>query len=126
MPKTIAVLGATGSVGTQALDVALDRGYKVDLLTANTDVKAMEALVRLHKPAYAVMADAQSAGNLRTALADTPTRVLSGSEGITEAVGLSSAECVVNSIIGEAGLKPTLAVIDSGARLALAGAPRSA
>ena len=120
MPKTIAVLGATGSVGTQALDVALDRGYKVDLLTANTDVKAMEALVRLHKPAYAVMADADSAGRLRTALADTPTRVLSGSEGITEAVGLSSAECVVNSIIGEAGLLPTLAVIDSGKRLALA------
>ena len=120
MPKTIAVLGATGSVGTQALDVALDRGYKVDLLTANTDVKAMEALVRLHKPAYAVMADADSAGHLRTALADTPTRVLSGSEGITEAVGLSSAECVVNSIIGEAGLLPTLAVIDSGKRLALA------
>ncbi len=120
MKKTIAVLGATGSVGTQALDVARQRGYKVDFLTANSDVKALEAYAREFKPSYAAMADESCAEELKLRLADTGIRVLSGTEGIKEGIMISKSETVVNSIIGEAGLAPTLAVIDSGKRLALA------
>ncbi len=120
MKKTIAVLGATGSVGTQALDVARQRGYKVDFLTANSDVKTLEAYAREFKPSFAAMADESCAEDLKLRLSDTDIKVLSGTEGIREGIMLSKGETVVNSIIGEAGLAPTLAVIDSGKRLALA------
>ncbi len=118
--KTIAVLGATGSVGTQALDVARSRGYRVDYISANRATKDMEAFAREFKPKYVAMADEESARALKCALADTDVTVLSGEAGVLGGISLSDASVVVNSIIGEAGLKPTLAVIDSGKRLALA------
>ena len=120
MTKTVAVLGATGSVGTQALDVALKRGYRVDLITANTDVASCEALARQHRPRAVAMACPRAASDLRARLADTDIAVLAGEEGITEAIHSSTAECVINSILGKAGLIPSLAVIASGKRLALA------
>ena len=120
MNKTIAVLGATGSVGMQALDVARARGYAVDLITANKNENETEALAREFKPRYVAMGDEAAASSLRTRLADTDTVVLGGESGIAEAIMRTRAEAVVNSIIGEAGLIPTLAVIDSGKRLALA------
>ncbi len=120
MKKTISVLGATGSVGLQALDVARSRGYGVDLLTANKDSVGLEKLVREFSPKYAAMADEAAAHDLRTRLSDTSVRVLSGEEGIIEGISLSESSVAINSIIGEAGLLPTLAVIDSGKRLALA------
>ena len=120
MTKTVAVLGATGSVGTQALDVALKRGYRVDLITANTDVVSCEALARQHRPRAVAMACPRAASDLRARLADTDIAVLAGEEGITEAIHSSTAECVINSILGKAGLIPSLAVIASGKRLALA------
>ena len=118
--KRISVLGATGSVGMQALDVAAARGYKVDFLSARRDTAAMEAACRRFKPQIAAMADEAAAKELKRALADTDIRVLSGDGGIIEGIHASDSEVVVNSIIGEAGLLPTLAVIDSGKRLALA------
>ncbi len=118
--KTIAILGATGSVGTQALDVARSRGYRVDYVSANRATREMEAFVREFKPKYAAMADEASARDLKARLADTDVTVLSGDVGVEEGIALSDASVVVNSIIGEAGLKPTLAVIESGKRLALA------
>lgn len=118
--KTIAVLGATGSVGTQALDVARSRGYRVDYMSANRATAEMEAFAREFKPKYVAMADEGSARELKVRLADTDITVLSGEAGVLEGVALSGASVIVNSIIGEAGLKPTLAVIDSGKRLALA------
>ena len=120
MAKTVAILGATGSVGLQALDVAQRSGYKVDFLSANRDASALEAAVRRFGAKYAAMADEASAADLRLRLADTDVKVLPGSDGILEGISLSSSEVVVNSIIGEAGLMPTLAVIESGKRLALA------
>ncbi len=120
MEKTIAVLGATGSVGTQALDVAAKRGFKVDFFSVNKSVDEAERLARLHSPRALAAADEASARELKTRLSDTDIRVLSGEEGILEGIASSSAETVVNSIIGEAGLLPSLAVIDSGKRLALA------
>ena len=120
MSKTIAILGATGSVGRQAIDVALSRGYKVDLLTANRDCLAAEEAARKLLPKTVVMADFAAADELRTRLADTNIKVLSGADAICESIAESSADTVVNSILGEAGLAPTLATINSGKRLALA------
>ncbi len=120
MKKTIAILGATGSVGMQAIDVADSRGYRVDFLTANRDVEKTESLSRRLRPAAVAMADVRAAADLAVRLADTDIRVLSGEAGICEGIAESSAEVVVNSILGEAGLMPTLSAIKSGKRLALA------
>ena len=120
MEKIIAVLGATGSVGRQAIDVARHRGYKVDLLSARSSVNETEALVRELAPRAVAMSDERAAAELKRAIADTDTRVYCGSEGICDAIADSSASVVVNSILGGAGLLPSLAVIDSGKRLALA------
>ena len=118
--KTISILGATGSVGMQALDVARSRGYRVDLLTAGRNIDTLERAVREFSPALVAVADEAAARDLRVRIADTSTRVLAGEEGIVQGIALSQSEVAVNSIIGEAGLLPTLAVIDSGKRLALA------
>lgn len=120
MSKIISVLGATGSVGTQALDVARERGYTVDFLSANRDAKALEKYAREFKPSMVAMADEAAARDLQSRLADTDIKVLSGTQGIEEGIASSRSEVVVNSILGEAGLLPTLAVIESGKRLALA------
>ena len=120
MKKTIAILGATGSVGMQAIDVARTRGYRVDTLTANRDTATMESLARELKPRTVAMADANAARELAIALADTDIRVLAGDGGVIEAIRTTAADTVVNSILGEAGLLPSLAVIDAGKRLALA------
>lgn len=120
MNKTISVLGATGSVGMQALDVAEKRGYNVDFVSANSDVCNMERIVRKFKPTYVAMADEESALKLKSSLSDTDVRVFSGEDGICEGIRLSKSETVINSIIGEAGLIPTLEIIDTGKRLALA------
>jgi 1-deoxy-D-xylulose-5-phosphate reductoisomerase len=120
MEKTIAILGVTGSVGTQAVDVARKSNYKIDFITANKDVRGVEAFVREFSPRAVAMADESAAKSLKTLISDTATRVYSGNEGILEGILETKAETVINSIIGEAGLLPSLAVIDSGKRLALA------
>ena len=120
MEKKIAILGATGSVGTQALDVAEKRGYKVELISANENASAAEAICRKFKPRFVAMANEKSAKELAVSLADTDVKVLSGEKGITDAIVECSAETVVNSILGEAGLMPSLATISAGKRLALA------
>ncbi len=119
MPEYIAVLGSTGSVGSQALDVARRNNIKVDLITANKSVKDFEAQVREFKPRFCAMADEAAAVELKASLADTQTVVFSGEAGICEAISRTSAQTVVNSILGEAGLKPTLATLDAKKRLAL-------
>ena len=120
MEKTIAVLGATGSIGTQALDVARARGYRVDYLTAAANVRSMERLAREFRPRCVNMTSPDAALSLKCALADTDIKVTSGTEALLSGIGDSSAEVVVNSILGAAGLLPTLATIDAGIRLALA------
>ena len=120
MKKTISVLGATGSVGRQALDVARERGYIVDFLCADRDAVSMERFAREFKPRAVAMANPDAARELATRLADTSVKVLSSDEGIIEGIASSQCEVIVNSILGEAGLMPSLAVINSGKRLALA------
>ena len=120
MKKIISVLGATGSVGRQALDVARERDFLVDFLCANRDASALESYAREFRPRAVAMADPDAARDLKSRLADTSVKVLAGDGGIEEGILSSESETVVNSILGEAGLKPTLAVIKSGKRLALA------
>ncbi len=120
MKKTVAILGATGSVGMQALDVCEKRGFCVDFISANKSVQKTEEIARKFKPRLVAMSDEESARDLKIRLADTDIKVLFGEEGILSGISETSAETVVNSIIGEAGLLPTLAVIDAKKRLALA------
>ena len=116
----ISVLGSTGSVGEQALDVADKLGLKVNSVSANTNSKRVEEQARKFSLSSVAMADEASARDLRVRLADTNVKVYSGESGICEMIAAENNDTVVNSIIGRAGLLPTLAVIDSGARLALA------
>lgn len=118
--KKIAILGSTGSIGTQSIDVALKHNYKVTALTAHSNAKLLEEQARLLKPEKVALYDEKGAAELKTALADTDIRVLSGEEGIIECAAETDADTVINSVVGMAGLKPTLAVINAGKTLALA------
>ncbi len=118
--KNIAVLGSTGSVGEQALDVADKLGMRVSAISANKNFKRVEEQARKFGVSAVAMSDESAARELKARLSDTSVKVYSGADGITEMTASEKRDCVLNSIIGEAGLLPTLAVIDSGARLALA------
>ena len=118
--KVISVLGSTGSVGEQALDVADRFGYKVTSVSANKNFLRVEEQARKFNVSAVAMADENAASELKVRLADTSVKVYSGEDGVCEMIAQDSAETVVNSIIGKAGLLPTLSVIDKGARLALA------
>ena len=118
--KNIAVLGSTGSVGEQALDVAARQDFHVSAISANKNYERVEEQARRFNVSAVAMADESAAKELKIRLADTSVRVYCGESGICEMIGEEKRDCVVNSIIGEAGLLPTLAVIDSGSRLALA------
>ncbi len=118
--KKIAILGSTGSIGTQSIDVAIKHGYKVTALTAHSNSDILEKQARLLNPEKVALYNEKEAENLRTKLADTEIKVLSGVEGICECAAETQADTVINAIVGMAGLKPTLAVINSGKALALA------
>lgn len=114
------VLGSTGSIGEQALDVARQTGTAVVGICANSNWKRVEIQAREHKVKFAAMCDENSAAELSIALSDTDIRVFAGVEGICEMIAESRATFAVNSIIGQAGLRPTLTVLENGIRLALA------
>lgn len=118
--RVIAVLGSTGSVGEQALDVADKFGLKVSCISANRNYQRVEEQARRFGVSAVAMADESAAKEIKTRLADTDIKVYAGDSGICEMISREKQQTVVNSIIGEAGLKPTLATIDSGCRLALA------
>lgn len=118
--KYITILGSTGSIGTQSLDVCREQGIRVEALSAHSNVALIEAQVREFMPKYAALADPIAAADLKLRLADTPVRVFAGNEGILEMISLLEGDTVVNAIIGGPGLLPTLAIIDAGKNLALA------
>lgn len=118
--KNIAILGSTGSVGEQAIDVAEKMNMHVSAISANRNFLRVEEQVRRLKVGSVAMADESAAAELRVRLADTDTRIYSGESGICEMIGSERRDVVLNSIIGEAGLLPSLSAIESGARLALA------
>ena len=114
------ILGSTGSIGEQALDVARKTGTEVVGICANTNYTRVAEQAREFSVKYAAMCDERAAKELKELLADTDTQVFFGVDGICEMIGKSSADVAVNSIIGGSGLKPTLAVLENGIRLALA------
>lgn len=114
------ILGSTGSIGEQALDVARKTGVRVEGICANTNYKRVAEQAREFSVKYAAMSDHTAAKELKEMLSDTETEVFCGVEGICEMIGKSGADVAVNSIIGGSGLKPTLAVLENGIRLALA------
>ena len=111
------VLGATGSVGLQALDVAREQKMRVTALSANRSVGEMEALAREFHPIACAMADEAAAADLRVRLADTDVRVYGD---VCAMIAETEGEIVLNSIVGRAGLEPTLTALRCGRRLALA------
>ncbi len=117
--KTLAILGSSGSVGRQSLEVAREMGATVDLLAARRSVALLEEQARAFSPRLVAMTDEAAARDLRVRLADTPVRVASGEEGLLSAIAESVADVFVNAILGRDGLLPSLAVCDKGARLAL-------
>ena len=117
--KNMSILGSTGSIGTQALDVARLRGFRVKALTSNSNIDLLENQIREFKPEIAAVCDEKAARDLKIKVADTSTVVLSGQDGVCEAANIN-VDKVLNSIVGIAGLKPTLAAIDVGNDIALA------
>lgn len=120
MTKSLSILGSTGSIGTQSLDAARLRGYNVEALTAYSDVAHMEAQIREFHPKTVAMVEEKAAADLKVRVADTNTKVLSGKDGVCACARADGADTVLNSVVGMAGLEPTLAAIDAKKKLALA------
>ena len=120
MRKKVTVLGSTGSIGRQSLEVIAACGMEAAALAANSSVKLMEEQARQFKPSIAALADEKAAADLRVRLADTNVHVLSGLEGVLEAATISSAGTAIAALVGMAGLRPTLASIREGKRVCLA------
>ena len=122
MAKSITLLGSTGSIGTQSLDVARSQGYTIRALAAHSNVdRLLEQIGEFH-PRYVAVADPAACRKLRDALADQPgaPRVLEGAEGIVTLAGMGEADVVLNAVVGIAGLGATLAALESGCDVALA------
>ena len=120
MTKTIALLGATGSIGRQTLEVARELGLTVAALTAHTNIDLLERQARQFRPRLAAVYDAAAAAVLRDRLSDTDIEVLAGEEGLLAAATLAEADALVTAVMGSVGLAPTLAAIRQGKRIALA------
>ncbi|MGN0968843.1 MAG: 1-deoxy-D-xylulose-5-phosphate reductoisomerase [Oscillospiraceae bacterium] len=118
--RTISILGSTGSIGRQSLEVIAALGFSVGALTAHQSVDLLEQQARQFKPRLVALTDPAAAADLKVRLADTSVRVVAGPEGVVEAAALPEADTVVTAVVGVAGLVPTLAAIDAGKRIALA------
>ncbi len=118
----ISILGSTGSIGTQTLDVVRDHPdcFKVSAITGNKNIKLLEEQAREFNPELVCVADEISASDLKTRLSDTGIRVLGGKESIIEAAAYKSADTTMVSVVGMAGIEPTIAAIKSKKRVALA------
>ena len=118
--RCISLLGSTGSIGRQALEVIAAEDMAVAALTANRDVDRLEEQCRRFRPALAVMMDPAAASDLRVRLADTGIRVAAGMDGLLEAAVLPQADTVLTAVVGIVGLRPTLSAVEAGKRIALA------
>lgn len=120
MTKVISVLGSTGSIGRQTLEVVRELGLEVAALTASTQVDLMEQQIREFKPALAAMYDRDAAEVLRQRVSDLDVKVAEGPEGLLQAAEVPQADTVVTAVVGSVGLEPTLAAIRQKKRIALA------
>ncbi len=120
MTKNISLLGSTGSIGTQSLDVAKMHGYNIKCLTANSRVDVIEQQIRQFKPELVCMMSEKAASELKTKIADTSTKVTCGMQGLIECATYEGADTVLNSVVGMVGLQPTLEAIKAKKTIALA------
>lgn len=120
MTEKLCILGSTGSIGTQALDVARQHHMEITALTANGSVEKMEEEIRAFHPKKAALLNDVAAQDLKVRVADTDTKVLTGVEGICECATDDTADTVLNAVVGIAGLLPTLDAIEAGKTIALA------
>ena len=118
--KNLSILGSTGSIGTQSLETARKCGYSVSALSAYSNVDLIEEQIREFKPQIAALVDENAAKELKNRVSDLDVKVLSGVDGICECARVESADTVINSVVGMAGLKPTLAAIEADKKIALA------
>ena len=118
--KNISLLGSTGSIGTQSLDVCRMHSYNVKCLTANSRVDVIENQVREFKPELVCMMNPDSAKDLKQRISDTSTKVVTGMEGLIECAVYDGADTVLNSVVGMVGLQPTLEAIKAKKTIALA------
>lgn len=120
--KKLAILGSTGSIGTQTLDVVRfhPEDFQAVALAANRNVDLIEKQAREFKPLLAVMGEEKAAEELRTRLADTDIRVLSGMDGLIQMARMEESDILVTAIVGMIGIRPTLAAIEAGKDIALA------
>lgn len=120
MTENLSILGSTGSIGKQSLDVCRKCGYGVKALTAFSSVDEIEKQAREFKPEKVALVDEKAAADLKIKLADTDIKVFGGMDGVCECAEIQSADTVLNSVVGMAGLKPTLTAIYAGKKIALA------
>ena len=120
MMHCISILGSTGSIGRQTLDIIDNLNIPVAALTAGTNVQRMAEQCRRYRPALAVMATESAAAELQKEISNLPTRIAWGEEGLIEAATILEADCVITAVVGMVGLKPTLAAIRAGKRIGLA------
>ena len=118
--KKIAVFGSTGSIGRQTLDIIDNLHLPVAALTAGTNTDRMADQCRKYRPKLAVMSTQTAAEELKAKIADLPTEVMCGEEGLIAAATIPEADCIITAVVGMVGLKPTLAAIGEKKRIALA------
>lgn len=120
MTQSLSILGSTGSIGTQSLDVAEKLGMRVTCLTAHSNDRLLEQQARKYRPHTVALVDEDAAKRLKIALKDTSIRVLSGMEGVCVCAADDAADTVLTSVVGMAGLQPTLCAIEAKKKIALA------
>ena len=117
--KKVCILGSTGSVGRQAIEVVREKGYELTGVCADRNIALLEDQIREFRPAFCAVRDEACAKELKIAVADTDTRVLSGEEGILELCRSCPADIAVNSILGSSGIRPTMALLGAGRDVAM-------
>ena len=120
--KNIAILGSTGSIGTQTLDVVSQhsKDLKVAALAAGSNIVLLEQQIRQYHPVMAAVWDEKKAEELKIAVSDLDVKIVSGMEGMIEVVTLPEADIVVTAVVGMIGIRPTMEAIKAGKDIALA------
>ena len=120
MIQTLSLLGSTGSIGTQTLDIVRNLGIQIKALAAYQNIECLEQQIREFRPEFAAIYDVALGKELKERVKDCPTRIGTGMEGLIEAATLPSAEMMFNSVVGMVGLCPTLEAIKANKKIALA------
>lgn len=119
--KNVVILGSTGSIGTQSLEVIEEKeGFSVLAISGNSNIKLLENQARKFKPKFVAVPDEKKASELRIKLKDENTKILSGKESLEEIAALPEADTVITGIVGIAGLLPTMSAVNAGKRIGLA------